>query len=127
MPSNKSFLRRMEIIDTCFRRTYRRWTVEKLLQTVNERLQLKDIPGISKRTLYGDLHAMQHEFRAPVEKYKYGIEICYRYADSNYSIMQSGLLKEEVQCLHLVTNILRKKNEQELVQQLESFLDRYDF
>lgn len=127
MPINKSFLRRMEVLDACLRRKCRRWTIDALLNSVNERLDFMDIPRISLRTLYADIHSMRHEFKAPIERYKYGNEICYRYSQSNYSILKAGLLEEDVQCLLTVTNILRSTNERELVQQLENILERFDF
>ncbi|MBL7767819.1 MAG: hypothetical protein JNK20_02550 [Flavipsychrobacter sp.] len=125
MPLNKSFLRRMEVLDACFSRKYKRWTIALLLNSINERLYMLDIPRISKRTLYADIHSMQHEFNAPIERYKYGNKICYRYSQANYSILKAGLLEEDVQCLQTVTNLLRKTNEKELVQQLEEILERF--
>lgn len=125
MPLNKSFLRRMEVLDACFRRKCRRWTMDLLLNSINERLHMLDIPRISKRTLYADIHSMRHEFNAPIERYKYGNQICYRYSQANYSLLKAGLLEEDVQCLQTVTNLLRKSNEKELVQQLEEILERF--
>jgi len=127
MPLNKSFLRRMEVLDACFRRKCKRWTIDSLLNSINERLAFMDIPGISKRTLYADIHSMRHEFNAPIERYKYGNEICYRYSQPNYSLLKAGLLEEDVQCLRSVTNLLRGTNEKELVHQLEEILERFDF
>lgn len=115
------------MLDACLRRKCRRWTIDALLNSVNERLDFMDIPRISLRTLYADIHSMRHEFKAPIERYKYGNEICYRYSQSNYSILKAGLLEEDVQCLLTVTNILRSTNERELVQQLENILERFDF
>lgn len=127
MPLNKSFLRRIEVLDACFSRKCKRWTIDSLLNSVNERLHLLDIPRISKRTLYADIHSMRHEFNAPIERYKYGNKICYRYAQPGYSILKAGLLEEDLQCLLRVTNLLRGSNEKELVEQLEEILERFDF
>ena len=40
MPANKDFLRRIIILDQCFRRRQRHWTVAALLEEVNRRLQM---------------------------------------------------------------------------------------
>lgn len=101
--------------------------MEVLHSSVNERLDIMYIPRISKRTLYADLHSMRHEFNAPIERYKYDNEICYRYSHANYSLLKAGLLEEDVECLRSVTNLLRGTNEKDLVLQLEEILERFDF
>lgn len=70
MPSNKAFSHRIQIIDECLRRRQRNWSMEDLLEAVNQRFAEGRGKAVSIRTIYADVKAMILEMYAPIESFK---------------------------------------------------------
>lgn len=107
MPTNKAFHRRIQILDQCLRRRQKVWTVNALLEATNTHLADHGYPEISIRTLYDDLRYLQETLTAPVEKFQQGKQVCYRYSDPAYSLVNSPLSEEEKAVLRRMLEYLK--------------------
>ena len=112
MATNKSALIRYKTIDECLRNTYRKWTLEDLIQKVSDALyEFEGIAtGVSKRTIQADIQLMRSDklgYNAPIvvidRKY-------YTYEDKAYSITQSPLKAEDVDKMKEVVSLLKQFN-----------------
>lgn len=86
MPTTKSLIARIRIIDSCFTSKVKRyWSVEELV----EKISSKDIT-VSRRTVEEDLSMMRHDdrlrFYAPIQYCKRNKG--HHYQDESYSIQQ---------------------------------------
>lgn len=126
MPLNKSFQRRIEVLDACLRRKQRKWTIDSLLQEVNEKLEGLGAQRVSQRTLYADLNALKAEYAAPIETYRDGRIICYRYSNPEFSIRQLPLQQEEVGYLRDALHVLMQINGFQLTQELETVIGKLE-
>src|SRR6266496_54066 len=70
MPKNKDFALRIEIIDECLRNRYRNWTLQNLVDGVNEKIGDRYGKSITRRTIQNDLSFLINEKEAPIEKRK---------------------------------------------------------
>lgn len=100
MAVNKNALIRYQVLDKCFRNPGRMFFLEDLLEECNEALIELDpnSTGIQRRQLYDDLTFMQSEkgWSVPLEKYRYGRKVYYRYSDLNFSINNQPLNDSEL-------------------------------
>ena len=110
MPANKNALIRYKTIDNCLRKRYRRWTLEDLVEACSEALY--DMEGISKgvsvRTVQGDIQMMRSDklgYNAPIEVYDHKY---YRYADSDYSIMDMPMSQNDYEVMQEAVDMLRQ-------------------
>ncbi len=110
MPANKNALIRYKTIDNCLRKRYRRWTLEDLVDACSEALY--DMEGISKgvsvRTVQGDIQMMRSDklgYNAPIEVYDHKY---YRYADSDYSIMDMPMSQNDYEVMQEAVDMLRQ-------------------
>jgi hypothetical protein len=67
MSKNKDFFNRIAIINECLRKRGKRWYVEDLLESVNERLSTDYDKTVCVRTLLYDLDYLEKEKDAFVE------------------------------------------------------------
>lgn len=77
MPKVKDFYHRIEIIDECFRQRGKKWSIESLLECVNQKLDDRFEATISKRTLQYAIAYLIDEKQAPIEKLKDGAKVLY--------------------------------------------------
>jgi len=112
MATNKSALIRYKTIDQCLRNTYKKWTLENLIEKVSDALYEYEgiTTGVSKRTVQADIQFMRSDklgYNAPIvvvdRKY-------YTYEDKNYSISQSPLKEEDVEKMKEVVSLLKQFN-----------------
>lgn len=101
MPVNKNALNRYTIIDQCLCRRNRCWTIQNLLDAVNEDYEKMYGPGagISLRTLRDDLkyiRSLDH-YNAPIA---YTLSRGYHYTDPEFSIFKSSLTSADLMLLH---------------------------
>lgn len=110
MSLNKLALIRYKTIDNCLRNRYRKWTLEDLIESVDEALyEFEGIKkGVSKRTIQLDLQNMRSEklgYNAPIivvdKKY-------YTYEDKKFSITNTPLNKQDLDTLTEVVGILQQ-------------------
>lgn len=99
MPTNKNAQLRYQILDRCFSDFLHKYTIDDLIDKVNE--VLMDISGsqVSIRQIREDIKYMKDRvtYNAPIEAYPYeGRKCYYRYSDKNFSIFNNELSTEEV-------------------------------
>ena len=110
MPINKLALVRYKTIDNCLQNRFRKWTLEDLMEAVSDALYEYEgmTKGISKRTIQLDLQNMRSEklgYNAPIivtdKKY-------YSYDESDYSITNNPLSKQDLGKLNEVLDVLKQ-------------------
>jgi predicted DNA-binding transcriptional regulator YafY len=110
MATNKLALLRYTTIDKCLQNRQRLWTLEDIIEKVDEALYNYEgiETGISKRTLQLDLQNMRSDklsYNAPivVNNKKY-----YSYTDPNYSIHKKNLSTDELVVLNNSLQIIKQ-------------------
>ncbi|WP_408043640.1 hypothetical protein [Tenacibaculum litopenaei] len=109
MASNKNALIRYKVIDQCLRNSFRRWTLNDLIDACSEALfeyEGKDV-FVSKRTVQLDIQHMRSDklgYEAPIEVYdrKY-----YRYTDPNYSIKNIPIREGDIAVIQEAITVLK--------------------
>lgn len=128
MPKNKNALIRYKTIDKCLNNTFRKWTLNNLIEACSDALyEYEGIDtNVSKRTIQGDIQFMRSDvgYAAPIivvdRKY-------YSYNDSEFSITDSPLNDTDVKLLNDAISILKQfqgfshsKDLQEVVKKIEN-------
>lgn len=110
MPVNKNALIRYKTIDKCLQNKYRRWTLEDLIEACSDALyEYEGIrSGVSRRTVQLDIQMMRSDklgYNAPivVDEKKY-----YRYAEADYSIMNSPISESDLEKLSQTVDFLKQ-------------------
>ena len=109
MPTNKNALLRYQILDRCFSNRYRKYTIEDLVDAVNEALYDMYGSEVSMRQIRDDIKYMRDRvsYNAPIEAVPFDGKRCYyRYSDPNYTIFNTELTTEEVTKLCSTINML---------------------
>ena len=111
MPTNKNAQLRYRILDRCFSDFHRTYSIEDLLDTVNE--SLMDLYGsqVSIRQIREDIKYMRDRvtYNAPIETYPFdGRKSYYRYSDPSFSIFNNELTAEEIKSLRSTIDILSR-------------------
>jgi predicted DNA-binding transcriptional regulator YafY len=109
MPTNKNALLRYQILDRCFSNRYRKYTIEDLVDAVNEALYDMYGSEVSMRQIPDDIKYMRDRvsYNAPIEAVPFDGKRCYyRYSDPNYTIFNTELTTEEVTKLCSTINML---------------------
>ncbi len=110
MPTNKNALLRYIVLDRCFRNRYGKYNIKKLTEEVTK--ALKDInhkdAHISIRTIQNDIKFMKslNGHDAPVEIYREGRAVYYRYSDTSFSIFNQPLTGDELSAVKEIYNII---------------------
>ncbi|GIV43512.1 MAG: WYL domain-containing protein [Bacteroidia bacterium] len=115
MPINKNAMIRYQTLDKCFRNPGRMYFIEDLLQECNNALQEYDpnSEGIQKRQLFEDIKFMESEqgWSIPLERYRYGKKVYYRYTDLNFSINHQNVIN--------ITELEQIKSALEILQNID--------
>ena len=111
MPTNKNAQLRYQILDRCFSDCHHKYTIDDLIEKVNE--ALLDLCGtqISIRQIREDIKYMRDRvtYNAPIEAYPFdGRKSYYRYSDPTFSIFNNELSTEEVASLRSAIDILSR-------------------
>ena len=99
MATNKNATIRYQTLNRCFRNPGRKYYIEDLIKACNE--SLLDIDpystGIKRRQVFDDIKFMRDSqgFDAPIESYKDGKKVYYRYNDTSFSINNQPLNENE--------------------------------
>lgn len=112
MSLNKLALIRYKTLDYCLSNRGRKWTLEDLIEKVNDTLYeyegIKE--GVSKRTIQLDLQTMRSEklgYNAPIivvdKKY-------YTYEDPKFSITKSKINPSDIEKMHEIVGVLKQLN-----------------
>lgn len=110
MAVNKNALIRYKTIDACLQNTFKKWTLNNLIEAVSDALyeyEGKDV-DVSKRTVQLDLQMMRSDklgYNAPIVVYdrKY-----YKYEDDNYSITNSPISTQDLNKLSETVSFLKQ-------------------
>lgn len=106
MPKNAFYKYRYDIIDGCLRNTAVSYTLELLLEKVNE--ELRAYTSISKATLKKDLDDLKLNYNAPIVCKKIGREWIYSYSDIDFTIKNDSFSQEDSKKVRNVINLLRQ-------------------
>lgn len=112
MPTNKNAQLRYKVLDSCFSDFKHKYTIEELVDKVNE--SLYDFTGktVSLRQIRDDIRYMRDRvsYDAPIKAYPFGAgrQCFYRYEDHNFSIFDNELSVEEVNNLRSTIEMLSK-------------------
>ena len=93
MPTNKNAQLRYKILDRCFSNFKHKYTIDELVDEVNE--SLSDLTGqiISLRQIRDDIKYMRDRvsYDAPIKAYPFGSgrQCYYRYEDPNFTIFDN--------------------------------------
>lgn len=109
MPANKNALTRYQALDKCFSDDSRKYFVKDLLAACNKALWDFDglEGGVSRRTLYDDIHRMEMDYGAPIESGKVGRDVYYYY-DRPFSINNQPISKKEARVLKEAISTLQR-------------------
>ena len=108
MATNKHAQKRYQILDKCFRDQYRKYTIEDLMDIVNEELRSLGT-SVSLRQLRDDIKEMRSYdvFNAPIEAIPFNGKQCYyRYSDPDFSIYKNDLSDQEMDVLRSAIDML---------------------
>jgi len=111
MPVNNNALLRYRVLDRCFKNKHRNYTIDDLLDEVNENLIDLTGKGIQLRQLKVDIQKMRERlmFDAPIVAEQFDGKRCYyRYSDPDFSIFKSELTDEDLKNLHSTIDMLSK-------------------
>ncbi len=109
MPGNKKAIVRYLAYDKCLSNPYQKYGWEDLLKAANDALIEESLEGISKSQFFEDIKFMEMcEWKAPIEKYREGHRVFYRYEDPEYSISAQTLNHEEKENLKDAISILSR-------------------
>ena len=99
MATNKNATIRYQALNRCFRNPGRKYYIDDLIEACND--SLLDIDpsstGIKRRQVFDDIKFMRDSqgFDAPIESFKDGKKVFYRYTDLSYSINNQPLNEKE--------------------------------
>lgn len=112
MATNKNAILRYNTLDKCFQNTGKRYSIEDLMEEVNNSLYKYDpnSNGIRIRQLRDDIKFMKSEegYFAPVKAFNDNGMYYYRYEDANFSINSSPLNATESEQLKAAISILER-------------------
>ena len=111
MSANKNAQLRYQILDRCFSNFKKKYTIDDLIEEVNEKLYDMNGIEVSLRQIREDIKFMRDRmgYDAPIEAYPLeGRKCYYRYSDRDFTIYNNELSTEEVKNLSQTVNILRR-------------------
>lgn len=111
MSTNKNAQLRYQVLDRCFSNFRRQYTIDDLVEEVNDKLYDMNGIEVSLRQIREDIKFMRDTmgYDAPIKAYQYDGRKCYyRYSDRNFTIFNNELSEVEVGNLRQTVNILRR-------------------
>lgn len=110
MATNKHAIIRYEALNRCFSNRGRKFFIEDLIKYVSDALTdyIGKEASISRRQIFKDIDFMSSEagFRAPINSYKEGKRIFYRYSDKDYSLAMQQINPVEAELLKSTLDML---------------------
>ena len=108
MPVTKNAFLRYKILDRCFSGSVR-YSIDELLDFVNDELDAQGLYGISLRQLRDDIKNMRSIYDAPIDaRPNWGRKCYYAYSDEDYSIFKSGISDQDYNVLKSTLEMLAK-------------------
>jgi len=103
MSTNKNATIRYQALNRCFRNPGRKYYIDDLIEACNDSLLDIDSSstGIKRRQVFDDIKFMRDSqgFDAPIESFKDGKKVFYRYSDLSFSINNQPLNGKEAEQL----------------------------
>lgn len=124
MAVSKNPYRRYQILDSCFQNTRKSYTIDTLLQKVNETLEEKEMGDpISLRQLRNDISFMIGEWGLEFCQEKDGKKTIYRYADPSFSIYKQGMPEHQKEAIQTAIEFLQSYTDNHEMLSLLDMLD----
>lgn len=109
MSINKKALTRYLTYDKCLRNTGAKYTWQRLIDEANKALKEEGLEGIGKTQFYADMQYMEFsEWKAPIEKFKDGRTVYFKYSNPSYSINNQPLNVTEAKQLKSALQVLSR-------------------
>jgi predicted DNA-binding transcriptional regulator YafY len=109
MSINKKALTRYLAYDKCLRNTGAKYTWQRLIDEANKALKEEGLEGIGKTQFYADMQYMEFsEWKAPIEKFKDGRTVYFKYSNPSYSINNQPLNETEAKQLKSALQVLSR-------------------
>lgn len=128
MAINKNALIRYKTIDQCLQNSYRRWTLNDLIDACSDALyeyEGREI-NVSKRTIQLDIQMMRSDklgYNAPIVVYE---KKYYRYEDEDYSITDIPLNESDMKVLSETVEMLKQFKDFSLFSELGGIIQRLE-
>lgn len=112
MATNKHATIRYHALDKCFGNFGRRFFMSDLIQACNEAIYdfagVED--GVKRRQIYDDITFMESDqgWSIPLERFKEGRKVYYRYSDKDFTIGNKGINPSEAEQLRDTLSILSR-------------------
>jgi hypothetical protein len=112
MATNKHATIRYHALDRCFSNYGRKFFIEDLIIACNEAIYefggIED--GVKRRQVFDDITFMESEqgWSIPLERFKEGKRVFYRYSDKSFSIKNHGINQAEAEQLKETLTILTR-------------------
>lgn len=116
MAQHKNAFIRYKALDVCFSNQYKRFYINDLIEYCSKVLSEYYVAEttVSRRQIFDDINFMKSEagYDAPVESFKDGKKVYYRYSDDKFSILkqplnpdEKNLLLEALETLSRINNV----------------------
>ena len=124
MPITKNPYRRYQILDSCFQNTHREYTIDTLLQKVNESIVENEFgQPITLRQLRSDISFMKSQWGIEFNGDLDGKKTVYKYADPSFSIYQQEMPDHQKEAIRTAIEFLKGYTENNEMLNLQDMLD----
>ena len=114
MATNKNAQLRYKALDQCFSNFYKKFYIDNLIEFCSNVLSehYAKSMSVSRRQIFDDIDFMKSEagFDAPIESYKDGRKVYYRYENPDFSILKKPLTSTELNTLNEALETLSRMN-----------------
>ena len=114
MATNKNAQLRYKALDQCFSNFYKKFYIDNLIEFCSKVLSehYAKSMSVSRRQIFDDIDFMKSEggFDAPIESYKDGRKVYYRYDNPDFSILKKPLTSTELNTLNEALETLSRMN-----------------
>ena len=114
MAQNKNAQLRYKALDQCFSNFYKKFYIDDLIEFCSKVLSehYAKSMSVSRRQIFDDIDFMKSEagFDAPIESYKDGRKVYYRYENPEFSILKKPLTSTELNTLNEALETLSRMN-----------------
>ncbi|MCD9854525.1 WYL domain-containing protein [Epilithonimonas sp. JDS] len=114
MATNKNAQLRYKALDKCFSNPYKNFFIDDLIEYCSQKLSEHNTTEttVSRRQIFDDIDFMKSDggFEAPIESYKEGRKVYYRYSEKDFSILKKPLSYSELNILNEALETLSRMN-----------------